>query len=132
MAVGAGKETTNGIPTKGVNGMANKTAVNEHLTHAPVTDPRWVPLNKESLFTPRKIRVICIGAGYAGLTLLYKWKYKMKLDKPVQVEVYPDHEDFAVRTLGMPGLGALGVTFGDVVAMDVGHNRRQVNIDLVE
>jgi hypothetical protein len=37
---------------------------------------------------------------------------------PVQVEVYPDHEDFAVRTLGMPGLGALGVTFGEVVAMD--------------
>jgi len=29
----------------------------------------------------------------------------------VRVEVYPDHEDFAVRTLGMPGLGALGVTF---------------------
>ncbi|HKS95583.1 MAG TPA: tetratricopeptide repeat protein, partial [Terriglobia bacterium] len=37
---------------------------------------------------------------------------------PVQVEVYPNHEDFAVRTLGMPGLGALGVTFGEVVAMD--------------
>jgi len=34
------------------------------------------------------------------------------------LEVYPDHEDFAVRTTGMPGLGALGVTFGEVVAMD--------------
>ena len=42
----------------------------------------------------------------------------MKLSGPVQVEVYPDHEDFAVRTMGMPGLGALGVTFGQVVAMD--------------
>ena len=48
----------------------------------------------------------------------YEKKYKMKLDRPVQVEVYPDHEDFAVRTLGVPGLGALGVTFGYVVAMD--------------
>ena len=48
----------------------------------------------------------------------YEKKYKMKLDRPVQVEVYPDHEDFAVRTMGMPGLGALGVTFGYVVAMD--------------
>ena len=48
----------------------------------------------------------------------YEKKYKMKLDRPVQVEVYPNHEDFAVRTLGMPGLGALGVTFGYVVAMD--------------
>jgi tetratricopeptide (TPR) repeat protein len=48
----------------------------------------------------------------------YEKKYQMKLDGPVQVEVYPDHEDFAVRTLGMPGIGALGVTFGSVVAMD--------------
>ena len=48
----------------------------------------------------------------------YEKKYRMKLPEPVQVEVYPDHEDFAVRTTGMPGLGALGVTFGEVVAMD--------------
>ncbi len=54
----------------------------------------------------------------------YERKYQMKLAGPVQVEVYPDHEDFAVRTLGMPGLGALGVTFGDVVAMDSPSGRK--------
>ncbi len=54
----------------------------------------------------------------------YQAKYRMKLDGPVQVEVYPDHEDFAVRTLGMPGLGALGVTFGQVVAMDSPSGRK--------
>jgi tetratricopeptide (TPR) repeat protein len=48
----------------------------------------------------------------------YEKKYQLKLNGPVQLEVYPDHEDFAVRTMGMPGLGALGVTFGSVVAMD--------------
>jgi len=53
----------------------------------------------------------------------YEKKYKMKLDHPVQVELYPDHQDFAVRTMGMPGLGALGVTFsskqfGSSIAMD--------------
>ena len=48
----------------------------------------------------------------------YETRYRMKLPGPVQVEVYPNHEDFAVRTLGMPGLGALGVTFRDVIAMD--------------
>ena len=48
----------------------------------------------------------------------YTRKYRMQLPEPVVVEVYPDHEDFAVRTLGMPGLGALGVTFGERVAMD--------------
>jgi cellulose synthase operon protein C len=54
----------------------------------------------------------------------YEKKYKMTLPAPVQVEVYPDHEDFAVRTLGMPGLGALGVTFGEVVAMDSPSGRK--------
>ncbi len=48
----------------------------------------------------------------------YEKKYRMTLPGPVQLEVYPNHEDFAVRTTGMPGLGALGVTFGEVVAMD--------------
>src|SRR5215472_12393408 len=48
----------------------------------------------------------------------------MKLAGPVQVEVYPNHEDFAVRTTGMPGLGALGVTFGEVIAMDSPSARR--------
>jgi cellulose synthase operon protein C len=54
----------------------------------------------------------------------YEKKYKLKLTRPVQVEVYPDHEDFAVRTMGMPGLGALGVTFGTVVAMDSPSGRK--------
>ena len=54
----------------------------------------------------------------------YEKKYGLKLDQPVQVEVYPDHEDFAVRTMGMPGLGALGVTFGYVVAMDSPSGRK--------
>lgn len=48
----------------------------------------------------------------------YEKKYRYKLQHPVQVEVYPDHEDFAVRTMGMPGLGALGVTFNYSIAMD--------------
>jgi len=49
----------------------------------------------------------------------YEKKYQFKLNSPVQVEVYPDHPDFSVRTAGLPGIGGiLGVTFGSVVAMD--------------
>ncbi len=48
----------------------------------------------------------------------YNKKYKTTLTEPMQLELYPDHEDFAVRTMGLPGLGALGVAFGDTVAMD--------------
>lgn len=50
---------------------------------------------------------------------IYERKYKMTLPGPVRLEVYPNHEDFIVRTLGLPGQGGLlGVTFGLVVAMD--------------
>ena len=38
--------------------------------------------------------------------------------KPITVELYPNHDDFAVRTAGLPGIGLLGVTFGYLVAMD--------------
>ena len=45
-------------------------------------------------------------------------KYGFELESPVRVEFYPNHDDFAVRTMAMPGIGLLGVTFGYVVAMD--------------
>lgn len=45
-------------------------------------------------------------------------KYKFTPKGPIIVEIFQNHEDFAVRTLGMPGLGALGVCFGMVIAQD--------------
>lgn len=45
-------------------------------------------------------------------------RYEHEIDHRVVFEMYPDHDDFAVRALGLPGLGALGATFGRVVAMD--------------
>ncbi|NJD17908.1 MAG: tetratricopeptide repeat protein, partial [Gemmatimonadetes bacterium] len=37
---------------------------------------------------------------------------------PVRIELYPSHADFSVRTLGEPGLGALGVSFGSLLVLD--------------
>ena len=45
-------------------------------------------------------------------------KYKFTPKGPIIIEIFQNHEDFAVRTLGIPGLGALGVCFGFVVAQD--------------
>ncbi len=45
-------------------------------------------------------------------------RYEFDLEEPVIVEFYPEHDDFAVRTAGLPGIGLLGVTFGYLVAMD--------------
>ena len=45
-------------------------------------------------------------------------KYRFTPKGPIIIEIFNNHEDFAVRTLGIPGLGALGVCFGFVVAQD--------------
>jgi tetratricopeptide (TPR) repeat protein len=45
-------------------------------------------------------------------------KYGFKPEGPITFEMYPDHADFAVRTLGLPGIGALGVCFGKLFVMD--------------
>ncbi len=45
-------------------------------------------------------------------------RYRFTPSGPIQIEIFPDHGGFAVRTLGLPGLGALGVCFGKVVAID--------------
>jgi tetratricopeptide (TPR) repeat protein len=37
---------------------------------------------------------------------------------PIRLELYRNHADFSVRTVGLAGLGALGVSFGPVLAMD--------------
>jgi cellulose synthase operon protein C len=45
-------------------------------------------------------------------------KYKFTPKSPVIIELFQNHEDFAVRALGIPGLGALGVCFGPLIALD--------------
>ena len=45
-------------------------------------------------------------------------RYGYRPPTPIRVEVYRRHADFSVRTVGLAGLGALGVSFGPVVAMD--------------
>ena len=45
-------------------------------------------------------------------------RYGARPDVPVRVEVYPRHADFSVRSVGLAGLGALGVAFGNILALD--------------
>jgi tetratricopeptide (TPR) repeat protein len=55
-------------------------------------------------------------------TLSKKWNFKP--EGPILIEMFPVHDDFAVRILGLPGMTyALGVCFGKVVALDSPHAR---------
>jgi tetratricopeptide (TPR) repeat protein len=51
-------------------------------------------------------------------------RYGFKPETPIRIEIYRSHDDFSVRTVGLSGLGALGVSFGKVVAMDSPAARR--------
>jgi tetratricopeptide (TPR) repeat protein len=45
--------------------------------------------------------------------------HQFKPTGPILVEMFPKHDDFAVRTIGLPGfIGALGACFGRVVTLD--------------
>ncbi len=45
-------------------------------------------------------------------------RYDYQTKGRVIIELHPTHEDFAVRTSGLPGIGILGAAFGNVVVMD--------------
>ena len=46
-------------------------------------------------------------------------RYQFTPKGPILIEIFPNHDDFAVRNLGLPGMiGALGACFGRVVTMD--------------
>jgi tetratricopeptide (TPR) repeat protein len=71
-----------------------------HKDEAPVLKEYALPLAQQALRT--------LGARY---------EFTPRTD--TLIEIFPRHDDFAVRTMGLPGMvGALGVCFGRVVAMD--------------
>jgi len=45
-------------------------------------------------------------------------RYGYEPPTPISVEIFDRHADFSVRTVGLAGIGALGVSFGSVLAMD--------------
>ena len=49
----------------------------------------------------------------------FQKKYRIKLEKPVMIQIFNDHDDFMVRSVGLPGsVGHLGICFGKLVTMD--------------
>ncbi len=52
---------------------------------------------------------------YEEVTALYGYE---PAEQPIDVELYPQQDQFAVRTLGQPSIGATGVCFGRFMAVD--------------
>jgi cellulose synthase operon protein C len=74
--------------------------VKMHPDEAPVLKEYALPLAKDALKT-------------------LSGKYGFTPKGPILIEIFPVHDDFAVRNLGLPGMiGALGACFGRVVTLD--------------
>lgn len=59
-------------------------------------------------------------AHYLPQTMAKAWqvmvkKYGFTPKNPVQIEVYPERQDFSIRTDGLPNIGPTGVCFGRVI-----------------
>src|SRR3954470_4014398 len=64
------------------------------------------------------LREYAVALAHQALSTLAS-RYEFTPRGPILVEIFPKHDDFAVRTLGLPGMTyALGVCFGRVVTMD--------------
>ncbi len=49
----------------------------------------------------------------------YQKKYEIELETPVYIEIFDHHDDFMVRSVGLPGsIGFMGICFGHLVTMD--------------
>ena len=49
----------------------------------------------------------------------YRKKYRVELETPILIEMFDNHDDFMVRSVGLPGnVGHLGICFGKLITMD--------------
>ncbi|TVY47159.1 putative sterigmatocystin biosynthesis monooxygenase, partial [Lachnellula occidentalis] len=53
----------------------------------------WVPILEQPILTPRKLRVVCVGAGYSGLTLAHKIQHEFKLEDRIDLGIYEKNPD---------------------------------------
>ena len=75
------------------------------IGYPPETHPEnWVPVVEQPVFQPRKLRVVCIGAGedqkgflttgeltnlgYSGLMIAHKYKYETPMTDYVDLTIY--------------------------------------------
>ena len=74
--------TTNGVHDQvdGLNGTNG-------ASHVPLNE-YTIPLNKEYAYTPRRLRVVTIGAGFSGLIMAHKFQHR-----------FPEMQEFVDHTI---------------------------------
>jgi cation diffusion facilitator CzcD-associated flavoprotein CzcO len=72
----------------------------------------WVPLLDEPAYEPRRLRVVCVGAGYSGLMLAYEAKYNESLQGFIDLTIYEKAQDVGGTWLAnrYPGVAVRYIT----------------------
>lgn len=61
---------------------------------------------------------------------LLEAKYAIQVERPLRIQIFDNHDDFMVRSLGLPGnAGHLGICFGRLVTMDSPSARPKGSMD---
>lgn len=61
------------------------------LKNATHTEP--FVIQEQPAFTRRKLKIVCIGAGYSGLTLAHKIMHEHKLEDVLDLTIYEKNAD---------------------------------------
>ncbi|KAK4941023.1 hypothetical protein LTR10_018943 [Elasticomyces elasticus] len=66
--------------------------VNGHYSSLSKNDPYYAPIGNQLAFTPRKIRVVTVGAGFSGLLMAHKFQHRFP-----EMDAIVDHTIFEKR-----------------------------------
>ncbi|KAM0521289.1 hypothetical protein ACHAPE_002767 [Trichoderma viride] len=67
---------------------------NNNSSFTPEKKPsNWVPLLDGPLRQERKLRVVCVGGGWSGMTLAHKLTHELKWDHFIDLQIYEKNPD---------------------------------------
>ena len=75
------------------NGLSDRTLTPANRVANGETPDNWVPCSEDAAFTRRKLKIICVGAGYSGLTLAHKIDHELKLSDVIDLTIYDKNSD---------------------------------------
>lgn len=53
----------------------------------------WAPILEEPAYSPRRLKIVCVGAGMGSLTFAHKIKHELKLEDVIDLVIYETNPD---------------------------------------
>lgn len=117
----------NGAPNStpnGFTGAAHTNGAAETNGNKGSNDDVRIPLNDQYAFTPRKLRVITIGAGFSGLLMAHKFQHRFpEMQEYVEHTILERHSDIG-GTVGVDGKVLCGIGVSSLMQEGSGWSTR--------